>query len=75
MTDACNVLCDPLATLPRLAAESNCTGGGAGAAAIGPLWAPANQRFVSKAETDAMGCSVLTPDGRVDRTACKGTGV
>jgi hypothetical protein len=70
VTDACNGLCDPEATIPRLHAQANCTGGGSGAAAIGPLWAPQNQRFVAKADADAMGCTVLQ-GGMLDRSACR----
>lgn len=70
ITDACNGLCDPVAAIPRLHADRACTGGGSGPAAIGPLWAPANQRFVGKAATDAVGCTVLA-GGRLDRSACR----
>ena len=70
VTDACNGLCDPLTTLPRLHVDPNCSAGGGGPAAIGPLWAPDNQRFVSKGEVDAMGCAVIM-GGRVDRVACR----
>jgi len=68
VTDGCNGLCNPLEALPALAAT--CSGGGGGPAAIGPLWAPDNQRFVSKGEVDAMGCTVMV-GGVLDRSACR----
>jgi len=70
VTDACNGLCEPLAAMPRLASQANCTGGGSGEAAIGPLWAPPNQRFVGRAAVDAMDCAVIR-GGQVDRSACR----
>ena len=72
MTDGCNGLCNALEALPTLAASPNCTGGGSDEAAIGPLWAPDNQRFVGKGEVDAMECTKLV-GGVLDRSACRKT--